>query len=205
MFGRYCTCAGKCFPCMMLTIKPYQLETYFMTKLQKIQYKSSFWYIVDPVFESDFLKTNCLNLDLLGLQYTLMLSLNLPASNNLAKEISSHFDGWNIVNSDLGVSLEIIPMIWIVLAPVMMSLLWSKLSAMNCQNLFSHSNSLSQSYQILLWIQQQIPQTYLRVWEWEPNQVRDIQQKIWSQDFVQQSSRALFCWCVSSWFRVDHI
>ena len=78
---------------MMLTIKPYQLETYFMTKLQKIQYKSSFWYIVDPVFESDFLKTNCLNLDLLGLQYTLMLSLNLPASSNLAKEISSHFDG----------------------------------------------------------------------------------------------------------------
>ena len=90
-----------------------------------------------------FLNTNCLNLDLLGLLYILMLSLNLAASNSFAEEISSLFIGWNILNSDLGVSHEIIPMTWVVLAPVVVSLLWSKLSAINCQNLFSDSSSLS--------------------------------------------------------------
>ena len=95
------------------------------------------------VFELDiFLNTNCLNLDLIGLLHTLMLSLNLAASNSFAEEISFHFIGWNIVNSDLGVSHEIILMTWVVLAPVVVSSLWSKISAMNCQNLFSDFNSL---------------------------------------------------------------
>ena len=56
------------------------------------------------MFELDiFFNTNCLNLDLLGLLYTLMLSLNLAASNSFAEEISS------LVNSDLEVPHEIIP------------------------------------------------------------------------------------------------
>ena len=76
MFGCYFTCAGKCFACMILAMKPYQLGASFKNKLQNIQCKSSFWNIVDSVFELDiFLNANCLNLDLLGLLYNLMLSL----------------------------------------------------------------------------------------------------------------------------------
>ena len=144
MFGWYFTYAGKCFPCLTLVVKPCQLGAFVMNKPENIQYKSSFWYFVDSIFELDiFLNTNCLNLDLLLLLYTLMLSLNIAASNNFGEEISSLIVGGNIENYDLGVSLKIIPMTWVVFAPVVVSSLWSKLSAMNCQNLFCDSISLS--------------------------------------------------------------
>ena len=65
-----------------------------MNELQNIRYKSSFWEVVVSICELDiFVNTNCLNLDLLGLLYTLMLSLNLAASNSLAEEICSLFIG----------------------------------------------------------------------------------------------------------------
>ena len=118
-------------------------RAFFMNKPQNIQYKSSFWWVVILVFKLDiFLNTNCLNLDLLGLLYTLMLSLHLAPSNSFAEEISPLFIGWNIVNSDLGILRQIIHMTWVVLAPVVVSWLRSKLSAMNYQNLFSDSSSL---------------------------------------------------------------
>ena len=99
---------------------------------------------MNSIFELDiFLNTNYLNLNLLGFLDILSLSLNLAASSSFAPEISSLFIGWNIVNSDLGVLLEIISMTWVVLAPVLVSSLSSKLSVINCQNLFSDSNSLS--------------------------------------------------------------
>ena len=60
-----------------IAMKPCQC---FINKLQNNQDKLSFWYIVDSVFELDvFLKTNY-----------------------FAKEISSLFIGWNMVNSDFG-------------------------------------------------------------------------------------------------------
>ena len=116
------------------------------------------------ILELDFfLNTNCLNLDLLGLLHTLMLSLNLAAWNSFAKEIYSFFIGWNIVSSDMRVSPEIILMTWVVLTPVVVSLLWSKFSAMNCQNLFSDSNSLLLTKSLNFhWIQQHI------YWTWVP-------------------------------------
>ena len=97
-------------------------RAFFMNKPQNIQYKSSFWWVVILVFKLDiFLNTNCLNLDLLGLLYTLMLSLHLSPSNSFAEEISPLFIGWNIVNSDLGILRQIIHMTWVVLALVVVS------------------------------------------------------------------------------------
>ena len=63
---------------------------------------------MDTIFKLDlFLNSHCLNLDLLALPYTLMLSLNLAASNSFAEETSSLFIGGNIVNSDIGVPHKI--------------------------------------------------------------------------------------------------
>ena len=59
--------------------------------------------------------------------------------------MSSDFIGWSMINSDLGISLKIIPMEWVVLNPSVVSSLWSKVSAMNCRNLFCDSNSISLS------------------------------------------------------------
>ena len=77
---------------------------------------------MDTIFKLDlFLNSHCLNLDLLALPYTLMLSLNLAASNSFAEETSSLFIGGNIVNSDMGVQHKIMLMARDGLPPVVVS------------------------------------------------------------------------------------
>ena len=147
------------------------------------------------VFELDiFLNTNCLNVDLLGLLYTLMLSLNLAASNSFAEELSSLFIGWSIVNSDLGVSHEIILMTWVVLSTkwwcprydqnyqlwiAKIFFYWLQLTTTNKESPIKFYTGHSSTFLEL---------EYVLVWNWEPNRVQHICQKLWSRHFINEQS-----------------